>query len=304
MRKRLPVILLGLSSAVWAAGCASPPTERVDAVKAQVQQQAADAQMYAADAYQSAEQAVAALDAELAAQEGGFALTRSYDRAGELADAVETAATDLGEAIADGRERMRAEAGQSIADARAAVADTRQSLEAVAAGDLPQDERSAWEGELAGADAALEEADGLLASDSFTEAQAQARSATGTATQISDSVAAIEVQLEEEKEEAVARAAQGDVTIPRRVLVDGQPLAAGTYRLRVDGEWVEFLRDGAVAGRGLAVVVPDGEVGEIAKSPSPRNEARVVQLKSGEYIRVWLNRGGMNYLLHLPIPSS
>jgi hypothetical protein len=34
----------------------------------------------------------------------------------------------------------------------------------------------------------------------------------------------------------------------------------------------------------------------------PRNEVRVDHLKGGEYIRVWLNRQGVNYLIHMPMP--
>jgi hypothetical protein len=31
-----------------------------------------------------------------------------------------------------------------------------------------------------------------------------------------------------------------------------------------------------------------------------RGSSRVEMLKGGEYLRVWVNRGGHNYLLHLP----
>ena len=117
----------------------------------------------------------------------------------------------------------------------------------------------------------------------------------------------------EAQEGAAARMARGDVTIPRSVLVDGKPLPAGTYRLELrdegppsegmrPGRWIEFARNGKVAGRALAVVVPDAEIGEIAATPGPRNELRVDHLKGGEYIRIWLNRQGVNYLIHMPMP--
>ena len=66
------------------------------------------------------------------------------------------------------------------------------------------------------------------------------------------------------------------------------------------GRWVEFVREDEVAGRGLAVVIADADINEVEKSPGPRNEARVMELREGEYVRVWLNRDGVNYLLHLP----
>ena len=49
-------------------------------------------------------------------------------------------------------------------------------------------------------------------------------------------------------------------------------------------------------------MVPDAEIGEIAATPGPRNELRVDHLKGGEYIRIWLNRQGVNYLIHMPMP--
>lgn len=64
--------------------------------------------------------------------------------------------------------------------------------------------------------------------------------------------------------------------------------------------WIEFVSSGKVAGRALAVVVPDSEIGEIAATPGPRNETRIAELKGGEYVRVWMNRQGVNYLIHLP----
>jgi ABC-type phosphate transport system substrate-binding protein len=109
----------------------------------------------------------------------------------------------------------------------------------------------------------------------------------------------------------------GQVTIPRRVLANGQPLAAGTYTVRLTGEsapapasaqtpeqWVEFVRGGQVAGRELATVVPADQIRDIAKSARPGpGQALVVVLKSNEYLRVWLNHGGTNYLVHLVIPQ-
>ena len=110
------------------------------------------------------------------------------------------------------------------------------------------------------------------------------------------------------------RAVRGGIDIPRMVYLNGEPLAAGAYTLRlgeggappVGGEppestrWIEFVRDSdnSVAGRGLAAAIPDTEIQEVAKSWVPRNQASVDELLGGEYIRVWLNRGGVSYLVH------
>ena len=308
MGRKRSAILLGFACAVLAAGCAEPPTARVDAAKAQVAALAAEAQTYAPDAYRTAQAAVSQLDAEMVTQEGTFALTRSYDAAGELAGAVEAAAGDLAQAIEQGKQRAQSAASQAIADARSAAADARQSFESLLADDeTPEDQQMAFQADLDGVDAALGEADTLLAGDQWEAAEQEAESARQAAMGVGTAVAEVQTALAEAREAAADRAARGEITIPRGVMVQGSRLAAGSYMLRLadedseaSGRWVEFVgADDTVAGRALAVVIPDADIGEVAKTPGPRNETRVAELRGGEYVRVWLNRGGVNYLLHL-----
>ena len=308
MGRKRSAILLGFACAVLAAGCAEPPTARVDAAKAQVAALAAEAQTYAPDAYRTAQAAVSQLDAEMVTQEGTFALTRSYDAAGELAGAVEAAAGDLAQAIEQGKQRAQSAASQAIADARSAAADARQSFESLLADDeTPEEQQMAFQADLDGVDAALGEADTLLAGDQWEAAEQEAESARQAAMGVGTAVAEVQTALAEAREAAADRAARGEITIPRGVMVQGSRLAAGSYMLRLadedseaSGRWVEFVgADDTVAGRALAVVIPDADIGEVAKSPGPRNETRVAELRGGEYVRVWLNRGGVNYLLHL-----
>ncbi len=104
----------------------------------------------------------------------------------------------------------------------------------------------------------------------------------------------------------------GSVRVPRQVFANGQPLPAGTYLLRLtsekpepvigsaDEQWVEFLQNGQVKGRELAIVASTSEVKEIAESAVPGPGKTLVQvMKSGDYLRVWMNRGGTNYLVYL-----
>jgi hypothetical protein len=117
---------------------------------------------------------------------------------------------------------------------------------------------------------------------------------------------------------AAAQETLGSVTIGRSVTANGQPLAAGTYQVRLTAQeaqpaatgqspqlerWVEFVQDGQVRGREVASIVPDSELDQVADSPGPRNDSRVEMLKGDDYLRVWINRGGNNYLLHLPVGS-
>ena len=108
----------------------------------------------------------------------------------------------------------------------------------------------------------------------------------------------------------------GSVRLPRGVAANGQPLAAGTYTARLSSEpvtrvvgqpvdstrWVEFVQAGQVRGRELATVVSPADVKAVAKGTPPApGTARVQLLRGGEYLRVWLNRGGTQYLIHLSV---
>ena len=106
----------------------------------------------------------------------------------------------------------------------------------------------------------------------------------------------------------------GTVRLAGSVVANGQPLPAGSYTVRLSAEpvtkvvgqppeserWVEFVQSGQVRGRELATVVPPADVKEVAKgTPPPAGVARVQTLRGGEYQRVWFNRGGTQYLIHL-----
>jgi hypothetical protein len=109
----------------------------------------------------------------------------------------------------------------------------------------------------------------------------------------------------------------GSVTTPRRAMADGKPLPAGTYQLRLTTEegtpvaagqapeqWVEFVRRGQVVGRELATIIPADQIAAIAESARPASgQSSVVILKGNEFMRVWVNHGGTNYLIHLALPA-
>jgi hypothetical protein len=112
-----------------------------------------------------------------------------------------------------------------------------------------------------------------------------------------------------------AGASLGSVTLRTAVMADGQRLAAGTYQVRLSADspkpgvgqspeserYVEFLSGGKVVGREVATVVPQAEIAQVADGPRPAaGGARVELLKGDDYVRVWINRSGMHYILHLP----
>jgi hypothetical protein len=108
----------------------------------------------------------------------------------------------------------------------------------------------------------------------------------------------------------------GSVRIPRAVVANGQALPAGTYTLRVSSDpvgpaiglspqntrWVEFVQGGQVRGKEEASVVAPADIRSVARGASPSAGAtRVEMLKGNEYLRVWLNRGGTHYIVHLVV---
>jgi hypothetical protein len=112
-------------------------------------------------------------------------------------------------------------------------------------------------------------------------------------------------------------ASLGSVSIPRAVMADGKSLPAGTYTVRLTAQaaqpavpgqqmerWVEFVQGGQVKGREVVSIIPAGEVKDLnsaGKGPRPAGGgSRVEMLKGDDYLRVWLNRRGVNYLIHLP----
>ncbi len=108
----------------------------------------------------------------------------------------------------------------------------------------------------------------------------------------------------------------GTVRISRDVTADGKPLKAGSYQVRLTAEeakpevagtdarlerWVEFTQRGQIKGREVVSIVPQADIGQVAKGKPPRPGASKVELlKGNDYLRVWINKGGSHYLIHLP----
>ena len=109
----------------------------------------------------------------------------------------------------------------------------------------------------------------------------------------------------------------GSVELPRRVRADGRTLASDTYDLRVTAEsanpdapgqlavlerWVEFRQGDEVKGREVVSIVPQSEIGSVAKSAPPGSGAsRVELLKENDYLRVWVNQNNTHYFIHLVV---
>ncbi len=279
----------------------------VDAVKARLAAVEAEADTYASEAYGNAEDAVVQLDAELEAQAQSFAPLRDYERTNELIGSVGTMVDVVEEAISAEKERLRTETGRVVSSTEDEVTTARVSITEIPEDDLPEEQAMAWGSDLNDVESSLGETGRLLAGDQLIDAQSEANSALASAQGVNSGISSFIAEIERLREEEAARRARGEITIPSAVLADGEELAAGMYLLRLadDGpessaRWVEFVSGDSVAGRGLAVVISDDEMSEVSESGMLRNEARVEVLKEADYVRVWLNRDGVNYLVHLP----
>ena len=110
--------------------------------------------------------------------------------------------------------------------------------------------------------------------------------------------------------------ALGSVHLPKAVKADGKNLPAGTYMVRVTPQqatpdakgqtpalerWLEFVQKGEVKGREVVTIVPQAEIATVQKDAPPRaNGSKIETLKGGDYMRLWINRGGNHYLVHFP----
>ena len=109
----------------------------------------------------------------------------------------------------------------------------------------------------------------------------------------------------------------GSVRLPKAVKADGKSLAAGTYQLRVTPQtaspdakgqtaalerWVEFVQGGQVKGREVVTIIPQADIAKVQKDAPPRPiGSKIETLKGGDYMRLWINRGGNHYLVHFPV---
>jgi hypothetical protein len=112
----------------------------------------------------------------------------------------------------------------------------------------------------------------------------------------------------------------GAVSIPRGVMADGKPLPAGTYQVKVTAQeakpeavgtteplerWAEFTQRGSVKGREVVTIVPETEIKMVVKDAPPKpGTVKVQTLKGNDYVRVWVNKGGNHYLIHLPTGAT
>jgi len=184
MRKNVLVGLLVLVVAILAVGCAKPPQQELDAMKAAMQAaEQAEAPKYAAADWDKAQQAVNAANAEVEAQNAKFALFRSYTKAKQLIADATAAANAAKEAGTAGREKAKNEAREAIDAAKAALTTAQEALAALEKCKRePKDLKKYLEAQKGNLDGLANQVNGLedaFNSEDFFGAKAQAESLKG-----------------------------------------------------------------------------------------------------------------------------
>jgi hypothetical protein len=174
---------------VLVASCAKAPSDQVESARASMKAaQDAEAGTYAKDAMANAEQQMAALDEEMKAQQGKFALFRSYGKTKEMAAAAQAAADSAKNAAQEGKARARDEASMAINDAKAIADSTRTMLEHAPVGKGSMTDIQAMKQDMATIQMNLGEADSAFAAEQYNEAKAKADAARSSAQSIQQSI--------------------------------------------------------------------------------------------------------------------
>jgi hypothetical protein len=180
MRKNLFIGVMLLVVAVIAVGCAKPPQQEIDGVKAALKAaEDAEAPKYAGPDWDKANQAQSAVNAELEAQQAKFAIFRSYTKAKQLIADAQNAANAAKQAGIAGKEKAKNEAQAAITAAKASVDQAKALVDAIdkCHRPKPKDFKKDWElkmGQVTGFDAPVADLDAKFAKEDFLGAKAQA----------------------------------------------------------------------------------------------------------------------------------
>ena len=81
----------------------------------------------------------------------------------------------------------------------------------------------------------------------------------------------------------------------------GSGAEGGRHDARLSSAGSSSCRAERVKGREVVSIVPQAEIKMVVKDAPPAAGASKVQvLRGNEYVRVWINKGGNHYLIHLP----
>jgi len=197
----MSVVVVALVAVVsLTVGCAAPPDAELAKAEAALNQaESSGAPTYAPDAWNAARDAMSAAKAEIAAQQGKFALLRSYSKAKELVAAAETKATDAEQAGVAAKAQAKTEAEAAVAEVQTALETAKTDLASLKAcrrkpkgfaQDLEQ-----MNGVLSGLEAQVGEAATALSQEQYLEANSLASSLKGQLESFTSDVASAKKKI-------------------------------------------------------------------------------------------------------------
>ncbi len=158
-----------------AAGCAKPPTADLQMAQNSLgEAKSAGADSYAAEEYTKAQQTFDQAKAEVAAQDGRFALLRSYGKARALISQARTDANNAKMQAVSGKEQYKGQAQTALDQARLAIESARTSLSTAPVGKDSRADLEAMKGDLDGLDTALSDATSAFAGGDYAAAKQKA----------------------------------------------------------------------------------------------------------------------------------
>ncbi len=167
-KMRLFAAAVALSALI---GCASKPEQEIAAAQQALEKaRAAEAPAYAQAEFQKLEQSFQEAQAEIAAQDQKFALSRSYDAAKQTLVGIVGQADEVVKTAQANRETARAAAETALQDAQAALAAAQEALSKAPQGKDTRAELEAMAGDLKAAQDSLAQAQQALAAGKYLEA--------------------------------------------------------------------------------------------------------------------------------------
>lgn len=183
---KLAVLGIAALTLTLVTGCAKPPQQEIDGLKADLSAaETAEAPKYAADAWNAAQQAMNEVTAELEAQQNKFALFRSYTKTKELVTAADQKANEAKDAAVAGKEQAKNDADAALTAAQASLDEATKLMgELGSCRRQPKDfkkDMEAMKGNLDGLSAQVAGIQSAIASEDYFGAKSQADSLKSSA---------------------------------------------------------------------------------------------------------------------------
>jgi hypothetical protein len=181
-------------------GCASAPTEEINATKLAVTAaQTDDIRTYAPESLKTAEDTMAKATGEVQTQDGKSGFSRDYKSASELLKQAKDAAAKAQTDAQANKAKTKADAEALIAGLAAQLTDAKKALATAPKGKDTKAELEALQNDLKSADEAAAAATTAMTQEKFMDALGQAKAAKAKADGVVEQVTAAKAKVKGHK---------------------------------------------------------------------------------------------------------